>query len=86
MATPEDCPMVGLADRDVIADGFVMGFRRIVADEELFQAASHKLFQQLSGHTIDGTRRWIGAKLLAALGAAMFAGGVWLIIRFGATK
>ena len=83
MATPDDCPMRGLVDEDVIAEGFVKGFRWIVNDDELFQTASKKLFIQLSGHAVDGTRRWFGAKLLAALGAALFACGLWLIVRFG---
>ena len=83
MATPDDCPMRGFADHDVIAEGFVKGFRQIVADDELFQVASHKLFVHLSGHMITGVNRWFGAKLLAALGAALFAAGLWLIVRFG---
>jgi len=86
VATPDDCPLKEFADRNVIADGFVMGFRQIVEDDELFEAASHKLFVQLSGHTVDGARRWLGAKILASLGAAMFAAGLWLIVRFGAAK
>ena len=83
MATPDDCPMKDFADQNVIADGFVQGFRRIIEDDELFQAASHKLFVQLSGHTVTGVNRWFGAKILAALGAALFAAGLWLIVRFG---
>lgn len=86
MTTPEDCPMRGLADRDVIAAGFVAGFRQIVADDELFVAASHKLFVQLSGHTVTHARQWIGAKIMTAIGAALFAAGLWLIVRFGPGK
>jgi len=83
MTSPLDCPLKDFADQNVIADGFVQGFRRIIEDDELFQAASHKLFVQLSGHAVDGTKRWMGAKILAALGAALFAAGLWLIVRFG---
>jgi hypothetical protein len=86
MATPDDCPMIGLADKDVIAEGFVAGFRQIVADDALFEAASHKLFVQLSGHTVTHARQWLGAKILTAIGAALFAAGLWLIVRFGPGK
>ena len=83
MTSPLDCPLKDFADQNVIADGFVQGFRRIIEDDELFQAASHKLFVQLSGHTVTGINRWFGAKILAAIGAALFAAGLWLIVRFG---
>ena len=83
MATPEDCPMLGLSDSNVIADGFEIGFRRVMADDELVRASSRKLYEQLSGHTIDGTRRWVGSKLLALLGSALFGMGLYLIVRFG---
>ena len=83
MTSPLDCPLKDFADHNVIADGFVQGFRRIIEDDELFQAASHKLFVQLSGHTVTGINRWFGAKILAAIGAALFAAGLWLIVRFG---
>jgi len=75
--------MVGIGDVNIIAEGFVMGFRRIVEDDELFDAGSKKLFDRLAHHTVDGGTRWIGAKLLAALGAAMFTAGLWLVLRFG---
>ena len=83
MATPDDCPMIGLHDKNVIAEGFVLGFRKIISDDELFAAASMKLYLHVSGHAIDGTKRWAGSKMLAALGGALFAGGLWLIVRFG---
>jgi hypothetical protein len=86
MTTPDDCPMIGLHDVNVIADGFVLGIRRVIADDELFNLASHKLYLQVSNHTIDGTKRWFGTKILAAIGAALFAAGLWLILRFGAPR
>lgn len=83
MATPDDCPMVDFADTNVIAEGFVLGFRRIVEDDELFDQASRKLFERLSGHTIDGTRRWIGSKILAGIGMGLLGAGLYLVGRFG---
>lgn len=78
--------MRGFADKNVIADGFELGFRKIIEDDDLFDAASKKLYERLSGHTIDGTRRWIGARILAVLGSALFGLGLYLIVRFGGSK
>jgi hypothetical protein len=86
MATPQDCPMIGLGDKHVIAEGFELGLRRVIADDELFRDASRKLYEHLSGHTLDGTRRWVGSKLLALLGSALFGLGLYLIVRFGGSK
>ena len=86
MATPDDCPMKNFGDKNVIADGFELGFRRVVSDEELFRDACRKLYEHLSGHTLDGTRRWVGSKLLALLGSALFGLGLYLIVRFGGSK
>ena len=83
MATPDDCPMKEFGDKNVIAEGFELGFRRIIDDEELFNTASHKLFRRLADHTTDGTKRWVGSKLLALLGSALFGLGLYLIVRFG---
>jgi hypothetical protein len=74
--------MIGLQDKNVIADGFVLGIRRVLADDELFSLASHKLYLAVTGHALDGTKRWFGSKIMAAIGAALFGAGLYLIGRF----
>jgi hypothetical protein len=78
--------MVGLADENIIADGFVLGARRILEDDEFFDVASKKLYKAVTGHARDGASQWVGSKLLALLGSALFAAGLYLVIRFGAGK
>jgi len=77
--TPDDCPMVGLKDSDVVANGIELGIRRLLTDEDLMGVFWERGFKELISHASNGASQWIGRRILTGLVLAMVTAGlVWL--------
>jgi hypothetical protein len=82
MPTPEDCPLVGV-DVKVLRDALVSAADEVLDDKERMEKFWRGGYDSLVSHGRDGTAKWIGAKMMALIGAALLGAGMWLIGRFG---
>jgi uncharacterized membrane protein YedE/YeeE len=85
MATPEDCPLVGDGE-SIMQSTLVDAAREILSDADLMASFWAGGYAELTRHAKAGTSQWVGSKMLALLGSALFGLGLYLIVRFGGTK
>lgn len=62
---------------------FEAALRRVLDDDELISRFWHRGYKELVGHAGDGTKQWIGQRVIAMISGSLIAAGVWLGFKFG---
>jgi NAD(P)H-hydrate repair Nnr-like enzyme with NAD(P)H-hydrate dehydratase domain len=71
------------ADEEMLVNALVAAADKVLDDKTRMQKFWRGGYEALVTHSIEGSRRWIGAKVLAAIGALLFGAGLYLLGRFG---
>lgn len=69
-----------------LSSAVATGIREVVTDQALMQQFSKTLYDELAGHTVNGTSQWIGKRILTALVVAVVTAGIVWLVKSGAIK
>ena len=81
MATPDDCPILDKDER-MLRAALVGAAADVLDDRDRMRKFWRGGWEAFAEHTSDGTKKWIGSKIMASIGAALLGAGLYLIGRF----
>ena len=67
---------------DELKKAIVSAALEVLSDKEMMKTYWRGGYEELTTHALDGSRRWIGAKLMALLGSAFVGFGLYLLGKF----
>jgi len=82
-AEPEECPLLSV-DEALLTNAIVFALDKVLDDKERMRKFSRILFDAFVDNGVEGSKKWIGAKVLAAIGAMLFGAGLYLLGKYGA--
>lgn len=84
--TTERVEMGAPASEDLpnqIANAVETALRRVLSDPEVRRQFWRAGYDEMSEHATGDATKWVGRRLISAIGGALLAAGIWIGFRFG---
>ena len=68
---------------DSVSEGVEQALRKVLSDPTVRRDFWKAGYDELSGHAGTGAAKWVGQRILSAIGGALLAAGIYLGFKYG---